>query len=410
MGKFIYYQKVITGLIGLSVVVLLSACGGEKSSSPSVSQELSSKIDLGENLFSDTNLSLNRSQSCASCHDPDHAFVDSRQDSDGLSGAVSVGDDGVSIGDRNAQTAAYAQFSPDFHYGDRPRFNSQESDYSGFLGGQFHDGRELDLAGQAEGPPTNPLEMGMPDRASVVDRVLENEAYKSAFESLFGADLFADVDAAYAAIAECIAEFEGTGQFAEFDSKYDRSLVGEASLSLKEAFGKALFFSQTNTNCATCHQLRVNGHKQELFTSFEYHNIGVPINHAVRDLNGASLDEGLLANPLVEELTERGKFKVPTLRNVAVTEPYMHNGLFRDLETVIKFYDQFHVDSLFPNNPETGVSWQDPEIEETVNREELTAGHSLDQDEVEALVCFLRTLTDARYEHRVQSKNIGCED
>ncbi|MDO6806059.1 cytochrome-c peroxidase, partial [Wenyingzhuangia sp. 1_MG-2023] len=88
-----------------------------------------------------TNLSFNRTQSCASCHDADKAFTDSREDDNGLTAAVSLGDDDVSLGDRNAPTVLYASLSPEFQEGTRSRFNSSQSDYSGWLGGQFHDGR-----------------------------------------------------------------------------------------------------------------------------------------------------------------------------------------------------------------------------------------------------------------------------
>jgi len=108
--------------------------------------------------------------------------------------------------------------------------------------------------------------------------------------------------------------------------------------------GKSLFFSQQFTNCATCHQLKPNGSARETFTSYEYHNIGVPTNVADRVMHGLDpdfKDEGLAANPAVTAQGMQGKFKVPTLRNVAVTGPYMHNGVFKDLKTVIEFYDHF---------------------------------------------------------------------
>ena len=102
--------------------------------------------ELGELLFFDVNLSANRTQSCSSCHDPNHGFADPR-------GMASPGDDGVSLGDRNAPTAAYAAFSPSFH---------MHPD-SAWVCGQFHDGRAATLAEPAAGPPLKPVEMGTPD-------------------------------------------------------------------------------------------------------------------------------------------------------------------------------------------------------------------------------------------------------
>lgn len=122
------------------------------------------------------------------------------------------------------------------------------------------------------------------------------------------------------------------------------------------------------------------------------------------------MDEGLFANPAVDSLAAKGKFKVPTLRNVAVTEPYMHNGVFRDLETVIKFYDHFLPGSAFPNNPETGEAWAAPEVAENFSEAEIINGTALTQSQVESMVCFLRTLTDQRYEHLIREKGISCAD
>ncbi|MCG8313909.1 MAG: hypothetical protein MI976_11890 [Pseudomonadales bacterium] len=405
--------KLLLASIFASAVLFVNGCGGGSTGDKeeaALESTFSSKAALGEALFSDTNLSLNRSQSCATCHDPEHAFIDSRLNDDDLISAVSVGDDGFSLGDRNAPTAMYALHIPEFQSGTRDRISSGQDDYEGFLGGQFHDGRQDDLQGQASQPPLNPIEMAMPDKQSVVDRVLENTDYENAFKVLFRLDLFEDTDSAYAAIAESIAAFEQTEEFAPFDSKYDRSLRGEATLTFKESSGLGLFFSETDTNCATCHQLKVVSSKTELFTSFEYHNIGVPENTMVRARNGAGIDEGLFNHPDVSDSSERGKIRVPTLRNIAVTEPYMHNGVFRDLETVIKFYDHFLPTSSFVNNPETGAPWQDPEIPETVSTAELLDANSLTQQRVEQLVCFLRTLTDARYEHLIQEKGIDCSD
>ncbi|MBT3012293.1 MAG: c-type cytochrome [Candidatus Thiodiazotropha sp. (ex Lucina aurantia)] len=399
--------------IGLASSLLLSACGGGGGGDSSTSEPVfATKDELGAALFSDVNLSGDRTQACATCHNPDRAFIDDRLDSFGDIGAVSLGDDGTSLGDRNAPTAAYAAFSPDFTEGNRDRLNSDAGHYQGFIGGQFLDGRKLDLKGQAGGPPLNPIEMNMPDKASVVARLQENEDYVESFKSLYGEEIFDDVDAAYEAMTDSIAEFEKTEFFATFDSDYDRHINGEYDeyILTKAGLGKALFFSQEFTNCATCHQLQPNSHPEETFSSYEYHNIGTPENTAIRAINNTPadfVDNGLFDNPDTTDESHRGKFKVPTLRNVAVTEPYMHNGVFRDLKTVILFYDQFNNPDR-SLNPETGAAWADPEVPDTVNHTELAAP-SLTDDEVEALVCFLRSLTDARYMHLIEEKGISCD-
>ncbi|MCG8094406.1 MAG: c-type cytochrome [Candidatus Thiodiazotropha endolucinida] len=394
--------------------LLFSACGGGGGSSDGSDASeptFTSKEALGEALFSDVNLSGNRTQACSTCHNPERAFVDDRLDAFGEIGAVSMGDDGISLGDRNTPSAAYAAFSPDFFEGTRDRLNSDAGQYQGFMGGQFLDGREADLKGQAGGPPLNPIEMNMPDKASVVARIEENEDYVEAFESLYSEIIFDDVEAAYEAMTESIAQFEKTEAFASFDSDYDRHINGEYDeyILTKAGLGKALFFSQEFTNCATCHQLQPNSHPQETFSSYEYHNIGVPENTAVRAVNNTAegfVDNGLLDNPATTDASHQGKFKVPTLRNVAVTEPYMHNGVFRDLKTVILFYDQFNNEDR-SLNPETGIAWADAEVPETINHNELAAP-ALTDEEVEALVCFLRSLTDARYKHLIEENGIIC--
>jgi cytochrome c peroxidase len=413
--------KLIFSLMVSSIAAIsLTGCGGDSSSSsPQIT-----KAELGELLFSDKNLSLERTQSCATCHNPDKGFIDDRTNNSSINGghglvagAGSLGDDQVSIGDRNAPTAAYTAFSPDFHKGVRQRPNKIMTDlnigvYEGFMGGQFLDGRAVDLKAQAEGPPISATEMNMPGKPAVVERLKENQTYIEGFEKIYGSDVFDDANTAYAAMAENIGEFEKTAEFAPFDSKYDRTFLNfknenyyEFPISSKALTGQVLFFS-SNLTCAACHQLQPLRIKNELFTSFEFHNIGIPPNTKLRELNGfTTLDLGLLNNPVVTSELEKGKFKVPTLRNVAVTAPYMHNGVFNELETVIRFYQHakdlaINVSAGGFNNPETGLPWAAAEINDNIAHDILgKSKQNLNDGEVEALVCFIISLTDARYEY-----------
>ena len=355
----------------------------------------SKKESLGQLLYFDTNLSKNRTQSCATCHNPSHAFIDDRANK--VKGAASLGDDGTSIGDRNAPTAAYALFSPNFH-------RNKKGNY---VGGQFHDGREKDLKGQAGGPPTNPSEMGMMDKAATIARIMENKNYLAQFKALYGETIFENSDNAYAAMAESIASFEKTALFAPFDSKYDRYLKGEYQLTKQEDLGMTLFFSQQFTNCNICHQLnKIPESAKETFSNYEYHNIGVPVNSALRQVNGKGksfIDQGLFDNPAVDDPKQKGKFKVPTLRNIAITAPYMHNGVFSDLKTVVLFYDKYNSKSAKRQiNPETKKPWNKPEVAENIALKELKTGPALDNRRINALVSFLNTLTDKRYEHLIE--------
>lgn len=350
---------------------------------------------LGEALFFDVNLSRDRTQACSTCHNPDFGFTDPRETEVGR--AVSLGDDGESLGDRNAPTASYAALTPEFH----------RSPGGLWIGGQFLDGRAADLAAQAGGPPLNPIEMGMPDKASVVARLAENPDYVAAFDYLYGEGVLEDPEAGYAAMTESIAAFEKTDVFAPFDSKYDRYLRGEYQLTQEEELGRLLFFSQQFTNCNMCHQLGTSQmDPRETFSNYEYHNIGVPVNAAVRAANGSApdyVDRGLLENPAVDDPAQAGKFKVPTLRNVAVTGPFMHNGVFEDLRTVVLFYNKYNsTDPARQINPETGQPFGAPEVDGTLSMKELTTGPALDDQRIDALVAFLKTLTDQRYEHLLE--------
>ena len=344
---------------------------------------------LGEVLFFDKSISFNKTQSCSTCHSPDTAFVDQRKNS--ANQMVSEGDNPHLHGNRNANTALYAMFSPDFH------FDEKIQDY---VGGQFWDGRAKDLAEQAGGPPVNPVEMGMPDKKSIVERLKANSIYYKAITDIYGESIWADTDKIYAIMEKAIAEFEKHELFAQFSSKYDRALKGEAELTALEAEGKALFFDKTRTNCSNCHQSSEANSAKETFTNYRYYNIGVPSNQALIKLNKLAadyVDNGLLDNPMVKgDEKQKGKFKVPTLRNIGVTAPYMHNGVFRDLKTVLLFKDSFNN----PNrkiNPETGKAWDKAEYAQTINPDVLKA-KPLTDEEINALEAFLKTLTDEAYE------------
>ncbi|RWS45690.1 methylamine utilization protein MauG [Arcobacter suis] len=352
--------------------------------------EISQKETLGQVLFSDKNLSKNRTQSCATCHNPNAGFADDREN--GIKRMASLGDDNKSLGDRQAPTASYAKFSPDFHFDEKKQK---------YIGGQFWDGRAKTLEEQAGGPPLNPVEMGMGNKKEIIERIKENTYYVQTFKELFGEDIFKDDEKAYDAMTNVIATFERSNEFSPFDSKYDRYLKGEYDLTPLEDLGKSIFFSNNNNSCATCHVLKGEDKAGETFTNYEYHNIGTPANKTLRAKNGVKdIDKGLLANPNVKDVAQNGKHKVPTLRNVAVTAPYMHNGVFKDLKTVIEFYDKYNNKDR-NINPETNKPWDDAEVKETIALKELKA-NALTDRKVEALVAFMKLLTDKKYEYLLE--------
>jgi cytochrome c peroxidase len=347
-------------------------------------------VDIGRILFFDVNLSKNRTQSCASCHDPERGFIDGRDN--GIGGAASLGDDGRSLGGRNTPSTAYASLTPSFH----------QNDEGNYIGGQFLDGRAATLAIQATEPLTNPIEMALPDDAAVSIRVQENPNLKEMLIAQFGADLFSDIGRTLAAIAASISAFEKTNAFAAFDSKYDRHLRGDYKMTAREELGRSLFFSEL-TNCSSCHLLNISSLKEgETFTNYRYHNIGVPPNLALKQKNARAVghrDRGLLEHPALSDPELAGKFKVPSLRNVAITGPYMHNGIFRELRTAILFYNKYTIRTKqSQTNPETGIPWGAAEVPETIDTALLNQGQPIDDGRAKALIAFLNTLTDARYE------------
>ncbi|SFV71791.1 Cytochrome c551 peroxidase [hydrothermal vent metagenome] len=341
--------------------------------------DLSTKALLGEAFFNDTSFSQNRTMSCATCHNPQQAFIDTRVNH--LASAVSIGDDGTSIGDRNSPSIGYASFTPTFSQDGRIR------------GGLFFDGRATDLTEQAKGPFLNPIEMNMPSEASVIARLQENQEYITAMQSFYGANIFNNTSNAYTALADAIATFERTSIFAPFDSDRDTNTLSASALR-----GKTLFRAN---NCVRCHDDRGSA----LFTDFTYSNLGIPINTAVRALNNHATDLGLSENPAINNRREEGNFKVPTLRNIAVTAPYMHNGVFATLKAVVHFYNTRDSGGI---NPETGQAWRSPEVARGLERNDIGNLGLTDREEND-IVAFLESLTDAQYKSSsVDKKTVGA--
>ncbi len=354
------------------------------------SENLSVKAQLGQKLFFDTNLSEPAGQACASCHSPEFAFTDADKTQ-----PTSKGVDATLHGNRNTPTAMYMAYSPTFH------FNREEGLY---MGGQFFDGRAATLEEQAKGPFLNPVEMANPNAETVVEKV-KVASYAAQFDKIYGNGALNNSTQAYDYIADAIAEFERSPVFNRFSSKYDFYLFGKATFTTQERRGLAIF--EGKGNCAACHPNRpVNKNTPPLFTDFSYDNIGSPKNAkssfytmpAEFNPDGENfVDLGLGGN--LNIFVEEGKFKVPTLRNVAITSPYLHNGYFTQLRNVVAFYNNRKTtrrctDSLANETKSlTKKCWATPEVTQNVNFGEM-GNLRLNQRDIDDLVAFLETLTD----------------
>ncbi|WP_394752376.1 cytochrome-c peroxidase [Crenothrix sp.] len=353
---------------------------------------LTAKEKLGRQLFFDTNLSSPAGQACGSCHDPKTFFIDPDKNQPTSDGALPH-----LKGSRNTPMALYTAFSPPFHYDNKEGL---------YIGGQFLDGRAATLAEQAKGPFLNPLEMANPNKSTVVNKV-RKASYAKLFTQVYGINAFNNANTAYNKIADAIAAFERTSIFQPFSSKYDYFLAGKTSFTAQEMRGKKLFEEDDKGNCAACHPSRPSEDgTPPLFTDFSYDNLGVPPNpnNPFYQLPGRLNPEGRkfvdkgLGN-FVHEPAENGKFKVPTLRNIAKTEPYMHNGYFKTLEAVVDFYSHRDIKPLCKKMWVTEADalkqacWPKPEIAQNVNIDEL-GELNLNAEEIKDIVAFLKTLTD----------------
>jgi len=366
------YIKNITRLSAMTILLsYLIACNNNSDSDELLTTQ---KQILGKRLFFDSNLSSPAGQSCASCHSPEAGFADPDREI-----PVSRGAHTDRFGNRNTPSAAYAAFSPAFH------FDISEGI---FFGGQFLDGRSATLEDQAKQPLLNPLEMANSDKYSVVDKVSRAD-YADNFKSIYGDDIFNDVDLAFDKIADAIANFERSKDVSAFSSRFDAFTTGQLTLTEQEMRGLDLFNREDKGNCAACHPSTSNTQEHPaLFTDFSFDNLGTPANP-----NSPFLNQGPEFNPdgtgfvdfglggELGDIAENGKFKVPGLRNIALTAPYMHNGVFNTLEEVLDFYSDRNNDGVIP------------EVADNVNNDEL-GNLGLSNQEKADIIAFLKTLSD----------------
>ncbi len=241
------------------------------------------KINLGKQLYFDKRLSADGTIACVTCHAPDKGFSDGHLTSTGIKGQV---------GGRNAPVTINRLFSQE----------------------QFWDGRSPSLEDQALGPVQNPIEMGhtLQEMVATLDKL---QGYREQFKKVFGTPVTKE------GVAQAIASFErillcGNSAFDKFKAGDHNALTKSAQRGLTLFSGKA--------NCVACH----TGFN---FTDEGYHNLGVGMDKPDPDLGRYDV---------TKKESDKGAFKTPTLRNIAASAPYLHDGSAKTLEDVIEFYDK----------------------------------------------------------------------
>jgi len=282
------------------------------------------------------------------------------------------------------------------------------------MGGLFWDGRVDSLTQQAQSPFLAPLEMNNKDGASVVAKIAAS-SYAEQMSAVFGADVFKDSAKAFQRVAEAIAAFETTSKFQSFSSRYDQFVAGKTQLTPTETSGMNLFMDASKGNCASCHSMnpKASGPTDNLFTDFGHYASGIPRNLAIpANSNPSYFDLGLCgpqrtrpalsANVPAGISVEKfcGTFKMPSLRNVAQRQAFMHNGFFKNLRDVVSFYATRNSDPKRWYGP-AGVANDLPAAylanivqDRAPFDRAASAGPALTEREIDDMVAFLKTLSD----------------
>jgi cytochrome c peroxidase len=401
------FARAVSGAMMFACLFAVASSAAEIVRAPD-ERELSDVQLLGKRIFEDAALSEPRGMACMSCHDPRHAF----QGNNGSRiAAVALGSRPDHFGTRKVPTIMYKTYSPAFG------FYKDIDDGKETLeakGGQFWDGRASDLADQISGPLTNPDEMNNPSTEAVAAKIADGD-YADLAKAVFGADLFADRAAAMKKLATAVVAYEETPRFAPFSSRFDDWLRGKTQLSALEQRGYRVFVDPQRGNCLACHVGKTDSKDPTdwLFTDFTYDSFGLPRNPAIpANADAKHVDLGLCQQPGLEAKLPKeielkslcGAFKVPTLRNVAVSGPYFHNGSIASLRDAVAIYATRDTDPAhwYPH-VKGGVAKYDDLTEEAkanVNVKEVPYDRKpgqkprLDNGDIDALVAFLQTLTD----------------
>ncbi len=314
-------QMFLIFIVGIAFSSLSSAnptLGLPALSVPENNLQTPDKIELGRLLFHDSRFSGDGSISCASCHHSDKAFTDALNTPLGINGQT---------GARNAPTVINAAFYKTL----------------------FLDGRAKSLEDQALGPFLNPVEHGLSDYKKIINVIKSDSAYPERFKQVFG---IATDDIAIEHVVKAIASFERT--LISGNSLFDQYYFGRDHSKLSESAARGLRIFRRKGNCANCHEISWDN---ALFMDNQFYNIGVGFKRIDKQLSdiistlqtGGKIEDLDLSAEQISELglfnvtgfiKDIGKFKTPTLRNIALTAPYMHDGSVESLEEVVDYYDK----------------------------------------------------------------------
>ncbi|MDG2223057.1 MAG: cytochrome c peroxidase [Rubripirellula sp.] len=316
---------------------------------------------IGKRIFLDATLSRPVGQGCFSCHRIETAFADSRP--------VSPGAVKGRFGRRNSPSLMYAALIPGFAYEDLPTDDGTE--IYAWEGGLFHDGRAGDLFEQVQQPFFDPNEMNLPDEQALASRLRES-TYAAEFRQWVGEEAWKDDQRLNYHAFRALVEFLKEPMFRPFDARIDDYLKGKASLTPSELRGLDVF--RGDGKCADCHLLDPTSWTGPLLSDYGYDNLGVPSRQ--------KKDAGLGGQ--TGEPSELGQFRAPSLRNVVLTPPYMHNGSIQTLKEVLEFYNRRDIEPQ---------RWGHTDYPDTVNRQDM-GDLKLSDQQVSDLLALMSAFTD----------------
>ena len=355
-------------------------------------------VALGKKIFFDERLSEPRGTSCASCHDPARAFSGGH----GSRIGVPLGSRPGHFARRSTPSVLYMRYVPKFHY-----FEDDEAPQPEPRGGFFWDGRSDSLAELVRQPLFNPAEMNAGTPRLVAEKIAQGPYAKELRGALGGRS---DPAAVLRGIGAALEAYLTSDEMTPTSSKYDAYVRGQATLTAQEVRGLEIFKDRRRGACSGCHRLAETSTNpaESMFTDYGYDAIALPRNRELPNNRSAtSFDLGLCAREGGKLPTNDEKwcssFRTPSLRNVAVLDRFGHNGVYKTLREAVAFYAFRAVapDRIYPPGQkfdDVPAKYRDNiNIYAPVYNKREGATPPMSDEEIDAVVAFLRTLTDAPY-------------